>query len=170
MLFEVELPLGGLVDRLDDLPQRREQGSAGPLPFALAGRPQQLDALLGAFLFGGAAGVVLVADQRLAGPGGEEVGVSAVSTGPAVLRGLWLGSGRRLRADPGGCTRGGDAAPRRSGCERPVTVRVPLSGRGARFAYPRMRSATNGNRPGHAADLDRGPAYRSTFQRGLTGH
>ncbi|GAA3372525.1 hypothetical protein GCM10020367_27780 [Streptomyces sannanensis] len=30
MLFEVELSLEGLVDRLDDLPQRLEQGSAGP--------------------------------------------------------------------------------------------------------------------------------------------
>ncbi|WP_406097443.1 hypothetical protein [Streptomyces sp. NBC_01013] len=39
VLFEVELPLESLADRLDDLPQRLEQGSAGSLPFALAGRP-----------------------------------------------------------------------------------------------------------------------------------
>jgi hypothetical protein len=38
VLFEVELSTEGLVDRLDDLPQWLEQESAGPLPFALAGR------------------------------------------------------------------------------------------------------------------------------------
>jgi hypothetical protein len=74
VLFEVELPLEGLVDRLDDLPQRLEQGFAGALPFALAGWPQQLDALLGKFVFEGAAEVVLVADQRVAFPGEEVEG------------------------------------------------------------------------------------------------
>src|ERR1700731_2537981 len=39
--FEVELRFEGLVDRLDDLAQRFEQGAAGPFGLALAGRTQQ---------------------------------------------------------------------------------------------------------------------------------
>lgn len=44
--FEVELAFEGLVDRLDDLPQRLEQLRPGALGLALAGRPQQPDAPL----------------------------------------------------------------------------------------------------------------------------
>jgi hypothetical protein len=64
--FKVELALEGLVDRLDDLPQRLEQLRSGPLGLALAGRPQQPDVQLGQLLLELAAEVVLVADQRLA--------------------------------------------------------------------------------------------------------
>jgi len=45
VLFEVELALEGLIDRLDDLPQWFEQRGSGPLRFALAGWPQQPDAV-----------------------------------------------------------------------------------------------------------------------------
>jgi hypothetical protein len=38
--FQVQLALEGLVDRLDELPQRLEQLRAGSLGFALANRPQ----------------------------------------------------------------------------------------------------------------------------------
>ena len=41
--FQIQLALEGLVDRLDDLPQRAEQVRAGPLGLALAGRAQQPD-------------------------------------------------------------------------------------------------------------------------------
>jgi hypothetical protein len=40
VLFEIELALECLVDRLDDLPQRLEQWSARPPRLALSGRPQ----------------------------------------------------------------------------------------------------------------------------------
>jgi hypothetical protein len=94
VLFEVELSVEGFVDGLDGLPQRLEQGSAGSLPFALAAWPQQLDALLGTFVFEGAAEVVPVADQCLAFPGGEEVrfGREEVQRG-LVLVGLGVGRG-----------------------------------------------------------------------------
>src|SRR6266704_4780915 len=39
--FQVELAFEGVVDRLDDLPQRAEQVRAGPVGFALASRTQQ---------------------------------------------------------------------------------------------------------------------------------
>jgi hypothetical protein len=74
VLFEVELALEGLIDRLDDLPQRFEHGCAGPFRFALAGWSQQTDALLDQLVFEVAAEVVLVADERLSGPRGDEAG------------------------------------------------------------------------------------------------
>ena len=39
VLFKVELSLEGFVDRLDDLPQRPEQGCFGPFRLAFAGGP-----------------------------------------------------------------------------------------------------------------------------------
>jgi hypothetical protein len=45
--FQVELTFEGLIDRLDDLPQRFEQVRPGPLGFPLAGWPQQLQVTLG---------------------------------------------------------------------------------------------------------------------------
>ena len=65
--FEVKLPLEGLVDRFDDVPQRLEQGCARPFPFTFTGRPQQLDSMLGHFAFDTTAEVVLVADESLPG-------------------------------------------------------------------------------------------------------
>ncbi|MFD7629778.1 hypothetical protein ACFV7Q_27765 [Streptomyces sp. NPDC059851] len=43
VLFEIELALEGLVDRLDDLRQRLEQGRSELLRLASAGRAQQPD-------------------------------------------------------------------------------------------------------------------------------
>ena len=64
--FEVELAFEGVVDRLDDLPQRFEEPGAGPVRFALAGRAQQGDAGVGQGGLELAAEVVLVRDQGLA--------------------------------------------------------------------------------------------------------
>jgi hypothetical protein len=73
VLFEVELSLEALVDRLDDLPQRLEQFSSGTLRLTLAGRPQQPEVQLGQLVLEVTAEVVLVADQRLSGPGGDQL-------------------------------------------------------------------------------------------------
>jgi hypothetical protein len=73
VLFEVELPLEALVDRLDDLPQRLEQFSSESLRLTLAGRPQQPEV-----------------QQRLTlislGPGQGELTVSSGSKGPLRLK------------------------------------------------------------------------------------
>src|SRR5919106_1004443 len=45
--FQVELALEGVVDRLDDLPQRLEELAAGPWALALAGRSEQVQAGVG---------------------------------------------------------------------------------------------------------------------------
>src|SRR6266545_1154944 len=45
--FQVQLALEGLVDRLDDLPQRAEQPRAGPAGLAGTGRAQQPHATTG---------------------------------------------------------------------------------------------------------------------------
>lgn len=73
MLLEIELALEGFVDGLNDLPQRFEQRCAGPFRLALAGWPQQPNALLDQLMFEVPAEVVLVADQRLSGPVGDKV-------------------------------------------------------------------------------------------------
>src|SRR5258705_13647903 len=49
VLFEVELALEGVVDRLDDLPQWLEEPDTGPLRLALAGRAAQLQPGAGEF-------------------------------------------------------------------------------------------------------------------------
>src|SRR5215217_8812609 len=63
VVFQVELALEGLVDRLDDLPQRAEQVRAGPLGLALAGRAQQPYAQPSQTGLELAAVVVLVGDE-----------------------------------------------------------------------------------------------------------
>ena len=42
VLFEVELPFEGVIDRFDHLPQRFEEAASRTLRLALAGRPQQV--------------------------------------------------------------------------------------------------------------------------------
>src|SRR6266508_5354249 len=72
VLFEVELALEGVVDRLDDLSEGLEEPLAGAGLLALAGRPEQGDPGGGEFGLEGLAVVVLVADQdrlMLVGPG-----------------------------------------------------------------------------------------------------
>jgi hypothetical protein len=71
--LQVELALEGVVDRLDQLPQRLEQVRSGPLGFALAGWPQQPHAQLGQERLELAAVVVLVGQQRLSGSGGHHL-------------------------------------------------------------------------------------------------
>ena len=70
--LQVELAFEGLVDRLDELPQRAEQVRTGPLGLALAGRPQQPHAQPGQDRLELAAVVVLVGQQRLPRPGGHQ--------------------------------------------------------------------------------------------------
>ncbi|WP_405640503.1 hypothetical protein [Streptomyces uncialis] len=60
VLFEVELTFERFVDRVDDLSQRFELRSGAPRPFALAGRPYQLDSLLRDFVLEGKAEAVVV--------------------------------------------------------------------------------------------------------------
>src|ERR1044071_6604008 len=47
VLYEVELTFEGVVDRLDDLPQRLEEPAVGSGFFALAGGAEQLEAGVG---------------------------------------------------------------------------------------------------------------------------
>jgi hypothetical protein len=61
--FEVQLGGVGLVDGLDQLPQRLEQLGSGPFGFALAGRPQQPDTEVGKLRLEVATVVVLVGQQ-----------------------------------------------------------------------------------------------------------
>src|SRR6266542_3350010 len=92
--FQVELAFEGVVDRLDDLPQRAEQVRAGPVGFALASRAQQPHALLGQRGFERAAEVVLVGDEGLVGPGGQQGRVGGKDA-QQDLPFVGLGAGKR---------------------------------------------------------------------------
>jgi hypothetical protein len=71
--FEVELAFEGVVDGLDDLAQGLEEAGACSFRLAFAGGPQGRDAGGGDGRLEGGAVVVLVTDQGLAGPGGDQV-------------------------------------------------------------------------------------------------
>ena len=71
VLLQVELALEGVVDGLDDLPQRLEVLPSGGLGLALAGRAQQAEPGLGEDGLEVAAVVALVADDGLPGPAGQ---------------------------------------------------------------------------------------------------
>jgi hypothetical protein len=73
--FEIELPLEGVVDRLDDLPQWLEEAGAGPFGLTLAGWTQQLQPGVGEFGLEPAPVVVLVRDHDLPAPPGGQLGV-----------------------------------------------------------------------------------------------
>jgi hypothetical protein len=75
--FQVELALEGLVDRLDDLPQRPEQVGSGRLRLAHAGRAQQPHPLGDQFGLEPAAVVVLVGDQVWPGRAATGAGSAA---------------------------------------------------------------------------------------------
>ena len=84
--FQVELTFEGLVDRLDGLAQGLEQARAGSVGLALAGRAQQPDPGL---VQGGlelAAVVVLVPDENLAGPVGDQGRVGAEDAQQRLVR------------------------------------------------------------------------------------
>src|SRR5215469_12499468 len=66
--FEVELPLEGVVDRFDDLPQWLEEPGTGPRGLAAAGRAEQAHPAVGQGDLKAGAVVVLVPDDGLAGP------------------------------------------------------------------------------------------------------
>ena len=84
--FQVELTFEGLVDRLDGLAQGLEQARAGSVGLALAGRAQQPDPGL---VQGGlvlTAVVVLVPDENLAGPVGDQGRVVAEDAQQRLVR------------------------------------------------------------------------------------
>ena len=74
MALQVELALEGIVDRLDELPQRLEQPVAGPWRLALVGRPQDPHALGGQDRLGLGIAVALVSQDDQPGPLGHEPG------------------------------------------------------------------------------------------------
>jgi hypothetical protein len=71
--FQVKLSFEGVVDRFDDLAQRLEVLSAGPRGLALSGRAQQPDPFFGDGGLEVEAVVVRVADEDLAGAGGQQI-------------------------------------------------------------------------------------------------
>jgi hypothetical protein len=84
------------VDGFDDLAQRLEIPGAGRCGLALAGRAQQRDPRRGDGGLEVAAVVVLVADQRLAGPGGQQARVGGEHADEHLaLVGLSAGQGER---------------------------------------------------------------------------
>ena len=91
--FQVELAFEGVVDRFDDLAQRFEELRAGPSWLAVAARAQQVQPGLGQGSLEVAAVVVLVADQRLAGQQGGQLGVA--EDGQQYLPLVGLGAGQR---------------------------------------------------------------------------
>ena len=84
--FQVELTLEGLVDRLDGLAQGLEQVGAGALRLALAGRAQQPDTSVAQGGLELAAVVVLVPDENLAGPAGDQGRVGAEDAQQRLVR------------------------------------------------------------------------------------
>src|SRR6187431_939830 len=63
VLFQAELAFQGVVDRLDDLTQRAELTGASAGSFVLAGRADQLDAMVGEDAFELGRDVALVGDE-----------------------------------------------------------------------------------------------------------
>ena len=75
VVFQVELGHEGVVDRLDDLPERLEVAVCGPWFLALAGRAQQLDVGVGERCFERLPVAVLVRHQLLLRPRGNQIRV-----------------------------------------------------------------------------------------------
>jgi hypothetical protein len=92
--FQVELALEGGVDRLDQLPQRAEQAHPGPLGLALAGRSEQPHAQPGQGPLELVAVVVLVGQQRLPRPGGQQLRLDGQQVGQHLAL-VGLGAGQR---------------------------------------------------------------------------
>ena len=94
VLFEVELALEGVVDRLDDLPQWFEELGAGPFGLTFAGRAQQVQPGLGELGLERGAEVVLVRDHDLSDPPGGQLGVGVEDPQQGLaLVGLRTGQG-----------------------------------------------------------------------------
>lgn len=75
VLFQAELAFQGVVDRFDDLAQRRQLVGAATGSFVLAGRANQFDAVVAKDAFELARDVALVSDERLAGAVSEQARV-----------------------------------------------------------------------------------------------
>jgi hypothetical protein len=95
--FQAELAFEGVVDRFDDLAQRFEDLRAGPSWLAVAARAQQVQPGLGQGSLEVAAVVVLVADQRLAGQQGGQLGVADDGQQYLPLVGPWRRPARTRR-------------------------------------------------------------------------
>jgi hypothetical protein len=100
--LQVELALEGVVDRLDQLPQRPKQSCASPLGLARAGRSQQPHARLGQDVLDLAAVVVLVGHQQLPGRTATRCGWTA---------GRSSGASRSAALAPADATATGRAVP-----------------------------------------------------------
>jgi hypothetical protein len=92
--LQIQLALGGVVDRLDQLADRGQQRLAGTGGAVAVGRAQQCRAAVGqvAVEFGG--GVALVGDDQQPWPGGEQMPV-AVEHGHQHLALVELGMRQR---------------------------------------------------------------------------
>jgi hypothetical protein len=98
MLFQVELSFEGVVDRLDDLPQRLEEPGARAGCFTGAGRAQQRDAVVVQRGLELAAVVGAVSDHRLTVPAVGERGVGVENAQQHLaLVGLGPGEGEADR-------------------------------------------------------------------------
>ena len=95
MLFEIELSLEGVEDRLDGLAEWFEEPAACSFGFALTGAAQQLDAGVGDGGLEVAAEVVLVCEQDLPWSGGGQGGV-IVEQVEQDLAFVGLGAGERV--------------------------------------------------------------------------
>jgi dipeptidyl aminopeptidase/acylaminoacyl peptidase len=94
VLFQVELAFEGVVNGFDDLAQWLEELGACPGGLALAGGPQEFYPGAGHGGLEGGAEVVLVADEGLAWPGGDQVGAGGEHAGQHLaLIGLRAGQG-----------------------------------------------------------------------------
>ena len=112
------LAFEGVVDRLDDLPQRFEVAVCRRAGLALAGRAQQLDAGLGEGGFERLAVVVLVADQYLLRVRGNQAGSAAKMASSTSRSSALAPVSANATGSPAGCTTDAAAGPRSSGSAR----------------------------------------------------
>jgi len=94
VLFQIELSLKGVEDRLDALAERFEEPAAGSFGFALASTAQQLDAALGDAGLELSPEVILVHKQDLPSSGSGQ-GEVVVEKAEQDLAFVGLGAGQR---------------------------------------------------------------------------
>src|SRR6266511_4029153 len=130
--FEIELTLQRVVDRLDELAQRFEEGSTGTWLFVGSCRAQKGGDMVGEETLELGAGVALVGQDGLAGPGGEQVGVGLEQvTGDLALVDLGVRQRERDRQPGGGADQMEAQAPEVAGVAGAVSVASPSGQLGA---------------------------------------
>ena len=143
--FEVELGLEGVVDRLDDLPQRLEVAVCGPRCLALTGRAQQLDVGLGEGGFKRLAVVVLVGHQFLLRVSGNQIRVGGEhSEQHLAFIGLGAGERERHRQPRHGAQQMQAQAPEVAGVRGAVAVLGPAGQCRAFRRFPRAPALDGG--------------------------